>query len=222
MTVEIWSDVVCPFCYIGKRQFEKALAGFPNRDEIQVEWKSFQLSPEQVTDPSMNIHQALAAHKGVSVEEAQDMNDYVTKMAASAGLDYHFEKAIPANTFKAHRFLHLAKAQGKQQIAKERIMHAYFTEGKNIDNDQLLLALAREIGLESEMASTVLTTEAYATEVRADIAEAFQLGIRAVPCFVFDRKYGVSGAQEASVFSEVLTKSFAEWKGAQAEAGDKV
>lgn len=215
MTVEIWSDVVCPFCYIGKRRFEKALADFRGKDEIQVEWKSFQLSPEQVTDPSINIHQALAAHKGISEEEAREMNDYVTKMAAGVGLGYHFEKAIPANTFKAHRFLHLAKAQGKQDLAKERLMHAYFTEGKNIDDDQFLLALAKEIGLDGEITGKILKTDTYASEVRADIAEAFKIGIHAVPCFVFDRKYGVSGAQDVSVFSEVLAQSFSEWKAAQ-------
>ena len=130
MKVEIWSDIVCPFCYIGKRRFEHALAKVPGARPIKIEWKSFQLSPGIKTDPAINIHQYLAMHKGVSVQEAERMNDYVTKMAAEVGLTYRFDLAVPANTFHAHRLLHYAKTQGKQSETKERLMQAYFTEGK--------------------------------------------------------------------------------------------
>ena len=130
MKVEIWSDIVCPFCYIGKRRFEHALAKVSDAKQIKIEWKSFQLSPGIKTDPSINIHQYLAMHKGVSVQEAERMNDYVTKMAAEVGLRYRFDLAVPANTFNAHRLLHFAKTQDKQSEAKERLMQAYFTEGK--------------------------------------------------------------------------------------------
>lgn len=206
---------MCPFCYIGKKRFEEALNSFENKDNIEVEWKSYMLSPELQTDPSKNIHQFLAEHKNISIEEAKGMNDYVTNMAAQAGLTYDFDKAIPANTFNAHRFLHFAKQFGKQNEAEEMLFRAYFTEGKNIDDAETLMHMASELDLDLKLLAEAMGSAAFTDEVVADITEAQRIGVRGVPFFVFDRKYAVSGAQESGAFSEVLEKSFGEWQSAQ-------
>lgn len=215
MKIEIWSDIMCPFCYIGKRRFEDALADFDHKDEIEIEWKSFLLSPELKTDPSKNIHQFLAEHKNVSVDEAKEMNNYVTNMAAQAGLIYDFDRVVPANSFNAHRFLHFAKKYGKQEEAEEALFKAYFTEGKNIDDAQTLMLMAIELGLDANILAEDMNSGAYTNEVVADINEAQQLGVRGVPFFVFNRKYAVSGAQASDAFLETIEKSFAEWKDTQ-------
>lgn len=212
MKVEIWSDVMCPFCYIGKRKFETALTQFADSNNIELEWKSFQLSPDMITDPTKNINEYLAVHKGVSIDEAKKMNAYVTEMAKKEGLVYNFDKAIVANSFNAHRFSHFAKQYGKQDEAEEKLFSAYFTEGKNTDDQAVLLQLGEEIGLDTGALKTVLESDAYADDVRGDITEAMQLGIRGVPFFVFDRKYGISGAQDSQAFLETLEKSFSEWR----------
>ncbi|RYJ41483.1 DsbA family protein [Flavobacterium beibuense] len=215
MKIEIWSDIMCPFCYIGKRRFEEALAGFEGRNDVEIEWKSFLLSPELKTDPTKNIHQFLAEHKNISLEEAKGMNDYVTNMAAQAGLIYDFDRAIPANSFNAHRFLHFAKKYGKQNEAEEKLFRAYFTEGKNIDDAQILMLLAIELGLDANKLADAMNNGEFANDVVADINEAQQLGIRGVPFFVFNRKYAVSGAQESRAFTETLDKAFEEWQATQ-------
>jgi predicted DsbA family dithiol-disulfide isomerase len=212
MKVEIWSDVMCPFCYIGKRKFETALTQFADSNNIELEWKSFQLNPDMVTDTSKNINEYLAVHKGISIEEAKRMNDYVTNMAKQEGLEYNFDKAIVANSFNAHRFSHFAKQNGKQDAAEERLFSAYFTEGKNTDDIDVLMQLGEEIGLDTVALKAVLESDAYADEVRGDVTEAMQLGVRGVPFFVFDRKYAVSGAQDSKVFLQTLEKSFEEWR----------
>ena len=208
--VEIWSDIVCPWCYIGKRRMEQALAEFPRREQVKVEWKSFQLSPDTQTDPSITINDYLVREKGISPAQAEQMSAQVTQVAAGVDLHYQFDRVIPANTFQAHRLLHFAKAQGRQNDLKERLQHAYFVEGANIDDRATLLELGAEVGLDASALAKVLDSEAYTLEVRADLAEARQFGIRGVPYFVFDRKYGVSGAQEAKVLLNVLEKCFAE------------
>ncbi len=210
MKIEIWSDIMCPFCYIGKRRFDEALAQFAHNSEVEVEWKSFMLSPELQTDPSKNINQFLAEHKGISLEEATGMNDYVADMAAKAGLTYNFDKAVVANSFNAHRFIHFAKQYGKQTEAEEKLFAAYFTHGKNIDDAQTLIAISAELGLDSAKFTNVMGSGAYAKDVLADIDEAQELGIRGVPFFVINRKYGISGAQETAVFLDTLEKAFAE------------
>lgn len=211
MKVEIWSDVMCPFCYIGKRKFEQALSQFPEKDNIQLIWKSYQLSPNMKTNPDKNINQYLAEHKGISLERAKEMNDHVTNLAKQVGLVYNFDTAIVANSFNAHRFSHFAKHSDKQNEAEEKLFAAYFTEGKNTDDIQTLLDIGMEIGLDKSVLKTVLESDRYADEVKADIYEAHQIGVRGVPFFVFDRKYAVSGAQDSSVFLQTLEHSFAEW-----------
>lgn len=211
MLIEIWSDVVCPFCYIGKRRLENALELFAHKDQIEILWKSYQLSPDLKTNPEQSINQFLAEHKQIPLEEAVKMNDYVTEMAAEVGLTYHFEKAVVANSFNAHRLIHLSKEVGKQHVAEELLFRSYFTDGKNIDDPQILLQLGTELGLHPDRIKSVLETTEFADEVRKDVYDAFQVGVKGVPFFVFDRKYGISGAQPLSLFTQVLEKSFSEW-----------
>jgi len=212
MKIEIWSDIMCPFCYIGKKRFDDAMAQFANKSEVTVEWKSFMLSPELKTDPSKNINQMLAEHKGIPLEEAKEMNDHVTKMAAESGLTYNFDKTVVANSFNAHRFIHFAKQYGKQSEAEEKVFSAYFTEGRNIDDAETLLSFAAELGLDTEKFANIMGSGAYAKDVMADITEAQELGIRGVPFFVLNRKYAISGAQDTATFLDTLEKAFAEGK----------
>jgi predicted DsbA family dithiol-disulfide isomerase len=212
MKVEIWSDVMCPFCYIGKRRFEDALQQFEHKDKIEVEWKSFQLNPNMKTDPSININQYLADVKGWNLEYAQQMNNHVTEMAAQVGLTYDFDKAVVANSFNAHRLSHFAKKHGLGAAAEEALFNAYFTEGKNIDDHDTLTELGVSLGLNAEDVKQTLDSYDFADAVKRDITEAQHLGIQGVPFFVMNNKYGVSGAQAVPVFSETLEKSFAEWQ----------
>ncbi|WP_259068177.1 DsbA family oxidoreductase [Mucilaginibacter sp. X4EP1] len=212
MKVEIWSDVMCPFCYIGKRRFEDALQQFENKEEIEIEWKSFQLNPDLETNTAINIDQYLADVKGWTIDHARDLNAHVTQMAAEVGLTYNFDKAIVANSFKAHRFSHLAKKNGLGIEAEEQLFKAYFTDGKNIDDVNTLVKLGEEIGLDTTEVRQALESNAYAGDVKHDIAEAQQLGIKGVPFFVMNNKYAVSGAQAVPVFEQTLQKAYAEWQ----------
>ena len=212
MKVEIWSDVMCPFCYIGKRRFENALQQLSFRDEIDIEWKSFQLDPSMQHEPGKTIHEYLAERKGFSVQKAKELNNQVTSMAAAEGLKYDFDKAVVANSFDAHRFSHLAAKHGKGDAAEESLFKAYFSEGKNIADRDTLVQLGIDIGLDAADVKQALEGNAYAQEVEQDIAEATTLGIRGVPFFVIDRKYAVSGAQATEVFLQALDQSFTEWK----------
>jgi predicted DsbA family dithiol-disulfide isomerase len=217
MKIEIWSDVMCPFCYIGKRRFEDALQQFAHKDSVEIEWKSFQLNPDMVTDPSVNINQYLADAKGWTLDYAQQMNNHVTEMAAEVGLTYHMDNAVVANSFNAHRFTHLAKKHDLGANAEEALFKAYFTDGKNVDDTDTLIELGTSIGLNAEEVKQTLDTDAYADAVKHDIAEAQYLGIKGVPFFVMNSKYGVSGAQAVPVFSQTLEKSFEEWDAEQAK-----
>ncbi len=211
MIIEIWSDVMCPFCYIGKRKFETALSQFNQRANIDVVWKSFQLAPDLKTNPDKNIHQFLAEHKGMTLEQAKGMNDQMTQAAKQVGLHYDFDKAIPANSFNAHRFSHLAKQHGLQNDAEERLFKAYFIEGKNIDDISTLVQLGLEIGLDASETKTVLESDQYANDVYHDINEAQHVGVRGVPFFVLDRKYAISGAQNSETFLQAIDTSYTEW-----------
>jgi predicted DsbA family dithiol-disulfide isomerase len=211
MKIQIWSDVMCPFCYIGKRRFEQALQQFEHKDAIEIEWKSFQLNPNLVTDTSININQYLADIKGITLDHAQQMNQQVTQMAAEVGLTYDFDKAIVANSFDAHRFAHLAKQNGLSDEAEEALFNAYFTEGKNIADHDTLAELGEKIGLDKAEVHHTLNGNKFAVNVQQDIVQAQQLGIRGVPFFVMDNKYGVSGAQEIPTFVETIEKAYGEW-----------
>jgi predicted DsbA family dithiol-disulfide isomerase len=216
MKVEIWSDVVCPWCYIGKRRFEAALAAFPHRDQVEVEWKAFELDPTSESAPAGTVvgprDQAtrLAAKYGTDVDSAQRMVDNVVAQAAADGLEYRLDRAIPANTVDAHQVIHLAGLRGVQDAVKERLLRAYFTEGEAVGDRDTLVRLAAEAGLDAAEVRAALDDDRYLGAVRADQAEAQALGIRGVPFFVVDRKYGVSGAQPAEVLHQVLDKAWSE------------
>jgi len=212
MTVEIWSDVVCPFCYIGKRKFETALQQFAHRDQVEVVWKSYQLNPDLKTDPSKNAIQSLAESKGISLQEAKNMAKYVTDMAKSVGLTYDFEKALAVNTLNAHRFTHLAKTLGKQIEAEELLFDAYFVQGKNIDDLSVLQTLGQTLGLTPDRVAEVYNSEEFKDAVERDVYESRQIGVQGVPFFVFDNKFGVSGAQDPEVFLKTLEKAFQDRK----------
>jgi predicted DsbA family dithiol-disulfide isomerase len=213
LKVEIWSDVVCPWCYIGKRRFEAALERFAHRDEVEVEWKAFELDPTSTsgTRSSAGDHaKHISTKYGIDLAQAQGMLDNVTANAASEGLDVHFEKAIGANTFDAHQVIHLGRVHGVQDAVKERLMKAYFIDGEAVGDRETLVRLAEEAGLDPAEVRTVLETQQYAADVRDDESDAKALGINGVPFFVIERKYGVSGAQPADALLQVLEQVWAE------------
>ncbi len=208
MDVEIWSDVVCPWCYIGKRRFEEALAGFDHRNEVAVTYRSFQLDPSAPATSDGDPVERLAAKYGMSRAQAEAAQARVTANAATVGLDFHLDKAQSGNTFDAHRLIHYANTVGKQAALKERLMAAYFVEGKPIGDRNVLVGLAVEEGFDEAAVRTVLDGDAYADAVRHDELEARQLGINGVPFFVLDRAYGVSGAQPAETLRAALQEAW--------------
>jgi predicted DsbA family dithiol-disulfide isomerase len=205
ITVEIWSDVVCPWCYIGKRRFERALAEF--EPAVEVVWRSFQLDPDAPVREERALVESFAARKGLGTEQVRSMFAQVTEVAAGEGLAYDFDRVRSANTFDAHRLLHFAAAHGRQGELKERLLRAYFTEGEQIDDPEVLARLASEVGLDVSQARRALDDGAYADEVHGDIDTARAFGISGVPFFVFDRRLGVSGAQPVEVFTQALEKA---------------
>jgi predicted DsbA family dithiol-disulfide isomerase len=206
--VEIWSDVLCPWCYIGKRRFETALATFAHREEVDVVWRSFELDPgaprEQVGDPVAR----LAAKYGMTRQKAVAAQRNLSEVAQGEGLDFHLETARSGNSFDAHRLIHLAERLGVQGQLKERLLSAYLVEGRPIGDPETLAELAGEVGMSPEQSREVLGSHAFAEEVRHDEAEASALGISGVPFFVFDRTYAVSGAQPAATFADVFDQAW--------------
>jgi len=211
MKVEIWSDIMCPFCYIGKRHFEAALKQFPNAEAITVEWKSFQLDP---TIPTMaervDVYQYLADKKGMTLEQSKAMHQNVIQMAKNAGLDYNFDIAVVGNSKDAHRLIQFAKTKGLGDQAEEALFKAYFTDGRNMSDLNDLVEIGTSIGLKSDELTAVLESEAFAYEMMQDIQEAQNIGVQGVPFFVFDRKYAISGAQPVEAFLQTLEKVYSE------------
>lgn len=203
---------MCPFCYIGKHRFERALAQFPQAEKAQIEWKSFQLDPESTTDTSKNYAQVLAEKKNMPLPQVREMFVNVAEMGRNEGLRLDFDKAVVANSLQAHRFTHLAKAHGKQNEAEELLFKAHFTDGKNIDDAEVLAQLGEEIGIGATAVREMLASEAYISDVQRDQYEAYQIGVRGVPFFVFNDKYAILGAQESRVFLSALQQSFREWQ----------
>lgn len=212
MRVDIWSDVVCPWCYIGKRRFEAALDRFPERDEVQVVWRSFQLDPSAPPSPEHPGDYAghLASKYGITRAQALQMIDNVTAVAASEGLSFRFDLARRGNIFDAHRLLHFALEKGVQDDLKERLDHETFTAGLAVSDRGSLASVAAAVGLDHAEAADVLASDRYAEVVRADEAQARAYGITGVPFFVVDGKYGVSGAQPPGVFAGVLQRAWEE------------
>jgi predicted DsbA family dithiol-disulfide isomerase len=211
MKIEIWSDVVCPFCYIGKRKLEKALDKFPLKDQVEIEWKSFQLNPEEKTNPSINTLEHLAQSKGWSMNQTREITSNVVEMAKEQGLEFDFEKAKVANTKNAHRLIHFAKKQGKGGEMKERLLKAYFSDGENVDDPNTLIKLGADIGLNESEIKSMLASNQFDDAVDQDIYESRLIGVRGVPFFVLDRKFGISGAQPDEVFEETLEKAWSEF-----------
>jgi predicted DsbA family dithiol-disulfide isomerase len=207
--VEIWSDVVCPWCYIGKRRFEAALADFDHRDEVEIVWRSFELDPSAPSERTGDGAARLAEKYGVTYERALAMHQHLTDVAAEEGLELDFVRARGGNTFDAHRLLHLAADRGLQHQVKERFLRGYFTEGEPIGQRDALVRLATDAGLERDDVLAVLDGNAYADAVRADEATAQALGATGVPFFVFDRAFAVGGAQSPDVFRQVLAEAHA-------------
>ncbi len=212
MKVEIWSDVMCPFCYIGKRRFEKALSEFPEKGKIEIEWKSFQLNPAMKTELGKSINEYLAEQKGWSLDYTNQMSAYVTAMAAEEGLEYHLDKAVVANSFDAHRLIQLAKKYHKGDEAEEQLFKAYFTEGKNIADHAVLSELGKSIGLDGIEIEQLLASNLFAEAVEQDSYESRQVGVQGVPFFVFNQQHAVSGAQDAKTFLSTLTQSYKEFQ----------
>jgi predicted DsbA family dithiol-disulfide isomerase len=208
MDIEIWSDVVCPWCYIGKRRFEHALAAFDHRGEVNVTWRSFQLDPSAPATTEGDPVERLAEKYGMSRAAAEAAQARVTANAATEGLDFHLDRARSGNTFDAHRLIHYAKSAGKQDALKERLMAGYFVEGAAIGEHDVLARLAVEVGLDEAAVLEVLDSDAFADDVRRDELEARQLGITGVPFFVLDRAYGVSGAQPSEMILGALQQAW--------------
>ncbi|HVF32986.1 MAG TPA: DsbA family oxidoreductase [Acidimicrobiales bacterium] len=209
MLVEIWSDVVCPWCYIGKRRFEKAVAAFEHGDEVTVVWRSFELDRHAPVERTGTYTEMLGRKYGRGPEWAERSVQHMTDVAAEEGLEFDFGGVRPGNTFDAHRLLHLAAERGRQGDLKERLLRAYFTDGVPVGDRDALTALAVEVGLDAEEVRRVLDEGTYGDHVRADQAAAEELDITGVPYFVLDRRFAVSGAQDTSVFVRALDKAWA-------------
>ncbi|WP_411722278.1 DsbA family protein [Mycetocola sp.] len=213
--IDIWSDIACPWCYIGKRKFEAGAVAFAekagdNAPEVTVEYHSFELAPDTPVDFDGSEIDFLSTHKGMPADQVRGMLDRVTGIAGEAGLDYNFDTLKHTNTVKAHQLLHYAKAHGKQSEAKERLLKAYFTEGRHVGRVEDLADLAAEIGLDRDDVVRALNDDEYLDAVRADQALGVEYGIQGVPFFVIDGKYGVSGAQESATFAQVLDQVWTE------------
>jgi predicted DsbA family dithiol-disulfide isomerase len=210
LKVEIWSDVVCPWCYIGKRRFEAALARFAHRDDVEVVWRSFELDPAAPALRDVDNADRLAAKYGMTRQQAVDSQARITQTAAAEGLTFRFDVSKSGNTFNAHRLLHLAGERGLQDEVKERLMQAYFSEAEPIGDLEALVRLVAEVGISSAEARAVLSGDQYSDEVRAEEREAAELGINGVPFFVIDRRYGVSGAQSPDILLQALEQAWAD------------
>ncbi|RYG78710.1 DsbA family oxidoreductase [bacterium] len=206
LAIDVWSDIACPWCYIGKRRLEVALDRV-GRDTVELRWHSFELDPTAPRE-SMGSHLELISKKyGASPADAQSMLDRVAGAAKGEGLDFHFDSSQPSNTFDAHRLLHFASEHGKQDALKERLFHAYFSEGARMGDKETLVRLATDVGLDAAAARAVVESEAHALDVRRDQEEAREIGIRGVPFFVFGGRLAVSGAESADVLEKALREA---------------
>ena len=211
LKVDIWSDIACPWCYIGKRKFERAVEEFTvDGREVEVEYHSFELAPDTPVDFEGSEVDFLVAHKGMPADQVGQMLSQVSSIASSVGLDYDFEAMQHTNTVRAHQVLHLAKSKGLQVELKERLLKAYFEQGRHVGRAEDLADLAAEVGLDRDEVLSALRSEEFLPDVRADIAQARTYGISGVPFFVLDRKFGVSGAQETATFVQALGQAWDE------------
>lgn len=223
LRIDIWSDIACPWCYIGKRRLEQALARFSHASDVEIAWRAFELDPSapRVRDPQQSYAERLARKYGTSPAQAQAMIDRMVGTAAQDGLELRFDHIRPGNTFDAHRLLHLAHDRGKQDTLKERFLRAYLTEGQAIGEPEVLIPLAREVGLDEAEVRDVLGGDRYTAEVRQDEALARELGIHGVPFFVVAGRFAVEGAQPADALSSVLDRAWSELHGKEPEDSER-
>ncbi|MFN8671932.1 MAG: DsbA family oxidoreductase [Candidatus Sericytochromatia bacterium] len=205
--VEIWSDIACPFCYIGKRKFEEALNKFENKEDVQIEWKSFQLMPDAQKESDISLNEMLASRYGKSLDWAKEMNNNVSNSAKEVGLNFDLDNAKFTNTLDGHRLIHLASEFGLQDKAKEKLLSSYFIEGKHVGRKETLLEIAKELGIEESVVIEMLESDKYKKEVKEEIITGQKLGLTGVPFFVFNRKYAVAGAQPSETFLDILKQS---------------
>jgi predicted DsbA family dithiol-disulfide isomerase len=209
LKVDIWSDIACPWCYIGKRKFERAVERFSaDGRDVEVEYHSFELAPDTPVDFEGSEVDFLVAHKGLPAEQVEQMLQQVSSIAESVGLSYDFDAMQHTNTVRAHQVLHLAKSRGLQPELKERLLRAYFEEGRHVGRAEDLADLSADVGLDRDEVLAALESEEFLPDVRADINQARAYGINGVPFFVLDQKYGVSGAQEPEVFLQAMTQAW--------------
>ena len=209
MEIEIWSDIACPWCYVGKRRFEAALAEFEHRDEVNVTWRSFELDPSAPRERGGDLATRLAEKYGMTVEQARASQQQLTDAAAGDGLDFHFENARSGSTFDGHRVVHLAAEHDRQDAMKERLLRAYFTEGELIGDHDTLVRLAADVGLPEDEVRATLASDRFADAVREDELTAQRFGISAVPTFVVDRALGASGAHPPEQLLGLLRQGWA-------------
>lgn len=204
MKIEVWSDYVCPFCYIGKRTLEKALVQSGFESQAEISFKAYQLDPKTPVDSTVSTYESLAKKLGQTVEQAKEMTKGVAQHARSVGLEYDFENMMEANTLAAHRLVKWAETKNKDAELTEQLMHQYFVEAKNVGHHDILLTIVESIGLPLDEAKQVLESDQFMAQVQVDIAEAGQIGVQGVPFFVVNRKYALSGAQPLDAFVEAL------------------
>lgn len=217
MKVDIWSDTRCPFCFIGKRNFEKALQKFSQNDKVEVNWHSFQLDPNMKTDLSKNHYEYLSEVKGFPMAQIMQMHENLIQSGKNAGIDFNFDEVKVSNSFKSQMLVQLAKEKGKADEMEELLFEAYFKLGKDIDNVEVLSEIGEKLGFSKEEIQNAVQSPDLAKLVKNDIFAANSLGIKGVPFFVFNEKYGVSGAQPTDLFSEVLEKSWSEFTESNSE-----
>ena len=211
MKINIWSDIRCPFCFVGKRKFEKALEKFPHAEQLEIIWHSFQLDPNLVTQTDINPYEYFAKAKGITVERAKAMHSGAEMAGKEAGIDFNFDDSKVANSFKGHLMIQLSKTKNLVNEMEEALFEAQFLKGQNIDDEETLINIAKSIGFSEEEAKNALQSDELAYLVKQDMQLAAQLGINAVPFFVINDKYGISGAQQPELFLEALEKTWTEF-----------
>ena len=216
MKINIWSDVRCPFCFVGKKKFEKALEKFPHSEKLEITWHSFQLDPQLITQPDVNPYEYFAKAKGITIERAKAMHEGAAMAGKEVGIDFNFDDSKVANSYKAHLLIQLSKTKNLANEMEEALFEAQFLDGKNIDDEETLIQLAKSIGITEDEAKNALQSDELGYLVKQDMQLAAQLGINAVPFFVINDKYGISGAQQPELFLEALEKTWEEFS-----SGDK-
>jgi len=213
MKIEIWSDIVCPFCYIGKKRLEQALASFPHRDEVEIIWKSYQLHPQFPQDAAgIPAVEYIKNAKGLTKEETLGMMQQVQSIGKSLEIDFDFEKSLIVNTLNGHRLIHFAQEHGLGNILKERLLKAHFSEGVDVNDTNILVNLAAEVGIDKKEVQEMLLSDRFTYEVTQDIQEGVNLGLRGVPFFVFNQKFGIAGAQPLEMFEQTLRQAYEDAK----------